>query len=118
MTTDGDALDNNDIIIERDTILLINIKLGQGASATNVGCQFCVMEVYEKYHNNWFMSKTPFKKWKKETKPYKTKVRMLKRNILNEYCDLDLVGDITYDRKDICKIVDDSMIMNVVGKLD
>ena len=43
---------------------------------------------------------------------------MLKRNILNEYCDVDLVGDIAYDRKDICKIVDNSMIVNVVGKLD
>ena len=76
------------------------------------------MEVYEKYYNKWFMSKAPFKKWKKEPKPYKMKVRMLKRNILNEYCDLDLDGDITYDRKDICKIVDDSMIVNIVGKLD
>ena len=84
----------------------------------NVACHYRVMEVYEKYYNKWFMSKSPCKKWKKEPKPYKMKVRMLKRNILNEYCDVDLVGDIAYDRKDICKIVDNSMIVNVVGKLD
>ena len=68
MATDEDALNNNDIITERDTILLINIKLGRGASAVNVGCLFRVMEVYEKYYNKWFMSKAPFKKWKKEPK--------------------------------------------------
>ena len=109
---------NNDIIIERNTILLLSIKIGRGASATNVVCHFRVMEVYEKYYNKWFMSTVPVKKWKKEPKPYKVKVRMLDKNAVNEYCDVDLVGDITYGTKDICKIVDDSMIVNVVGKLD
>jgi len=119
MSTGADLLAaNNDIIIERNTILLLSIKIGRGASATNVACHFRVMEVYEKYYNKWFMSTVPVKKWKKEPKPYKVKVRMLKKNAVNEYCDVDLVGDITYGTKDICKIVDDSTIVNVVGKLD
>ena len=42
---------------------------------------------------------------------------MLEKNVLSEYCDDDLNGDITYDRKDICKIVEDSMILNAIGKM-
>ena len=119
MSTGADLVAaNTDIMVERDTILLLNIKVGRGASAASVACPFRVMKVYAKYYNKWFMSKAPFKKWKKEEKPYKVKVRMLKKNAVNEYCDVDLVDDITYDRRDICKIVDGNMIVNVVGKLD
>ena len=117
-SSDADALSNNDVIIERDTILLVNVKFGTGASAANVACHFRVMEIYEKYYNKWFVSKHPSKKWKKEPKSDKVKVRMLEKNVLSEYCDVDLNGDITYDRKDVCKIVEDSMILNVVGKME
>ena len=64
------------------------------------------------------MSKQPFKKWKKEPKPYKLRVRILRRNAVNEYGDVDLVGDMTYGRRDICRTVDEGMIVDVVGKLD
>ena len=118
VSSDVDALDSNDVIIERDTILLVNVKVGRGATAANVACLYRVMEVYEKYYNKWFMSKQPFKKWKKEPKPYKLRVRMLRKNVVNEYADVDLVGDMVYGSRDICRTVDDGMIVDVVGKLD
>mmetsp|Transcript_21089 Transcript_21089/g.45741 ORF Transcript_21089/g.45741 Transcript_21089/m.45741 type:complete len:265 (+) Transcript_21089:660-1454(+) len=118
MSSDADALDSNDVVIERNTILLVNVKVSRGASAANVACHYRVMEVYEKYYNKWFMSKQSFKKWKKEPKPYKLRVRMLRKNVVNEYADVDLVGDIAYGRRDICRTVDEGMILDVVGKLD
>jgi len=119
LSTGPDTLDvKNDIIIERNTIVILTVKFGQGATAADVSCHFRVMEVYAKYYNKWFMSKPSFKKWNNEAKPYKVKVRMMEKNALNEYYDVDLVGDMAYDRKDICKVVDDSMIVGVVGKLD
>ena len=57
MTTAGDVLQPDDIVIERDTIVLLNFKLGRGARADNIQCNFRVMEIYEKYYNKWFMSK-------------------------------------------------------------
>ena len=34
----GDALTTNEIIIERDVVVLLNVKIGQGASAATVAC--------------------------------------------------------------------------------
>ena len=106
----------DEVIVERDTILLVNVKVGSGATAATVQRPFRVVELYEKYYNKWFMSKVPFKKWKNEPKPYKLKVRMLSRNIVMEYKDVELC-DVTYNKDDICKIITDSMIIGVVGKL-
>ena len=63
------------------------------------------------------MSKEPFKVWKKETKPYKLEVRMLDKNPLNEYVDVAVVGDATYDTDYVCMIVKDDQIVRVVGKM-
>ena len=63
------------------------------------------------------MDKESSKKWKKETKKYKLKVRMLKRNALAEYCDLALCGDSSYGRGHICMIIEDSKIVSVVGQM-
>ena len=43
---------------------------------------------------------------------------MLRRNVVNEYVDVDLVDNMTYCRRDICRTVDEGMIVDVVGKLD
>ena len=115
----NDSVLCDSVVIERDVIVLVIVKVGSGASAASVACNFRVLDVYEKYYNKWFMSKPnlPFKKWKKEEKAYKLKVRMLEKNALDEYCDVELCGNETYKREDICKIIDDGMILNVVGKL-
>ena len=42
---------------------------------------------------------------------------MLEKNVTSEYRDVELVGNVTYGEGDICKIVDNSMILDVIGKL-
>ena len=112
-----DALTVNEVIIERDTIVVENVKVGRGARAANVACNYRVVEIYDKCYNKWFMSKQPYKVWKKESKIYKLKVRMLKKNALDEYGDVGLCGDASYGNDDICMIVEDSKVVSVVGKM-
>ena len=73
-TGESDALAANDIIIERDTIVIVKVKVGKGAATANVSCSYHVIDIYEKYYNKWFMHKESQKKWKKESKKYKLKV--------------------------------------------
>ena len=63
------------------------------------------------------MSKEPFKKWRHEAKPYKIKVCMLKNNLLDKYTDDELCGGYVYGDDEICKVVEDDAIFNVVQKL-
>jgi len=113
---DGTKLSDEDILIERDVIILVNVKLGVGAAATTVQCKFRVLEIFEKYYNKWFVSKEPRKKFKKEKKPYKIIARMLEVNAMNEYSGVALYGS-GFNKDDICKNIEDSMIFRVVGKL-
>ena len=117
MPSSGDALRTDDVIIERDTIVLLNVKFGKDASTATVQINFRAMGVYEKYYSKWFMSKQPFKKWKLELKSYKLKVRMLDKNVLNKFNDVESVGNVTYRDDDICQIVEGSKILDVVRKL-
>ena len=113
----GNAVANNAIFIERDTIVLVHSKLVPGASATTVTCHFCVVNIYEKYYNKWFMSKQPFKKWRHEAKPYKIGVHMMKKNVLDECTDQEFCCGSVYRDDKICKAVEDEDILNVIGKL-
>ena len=108
---------NTGILIERDTTVLMNVKTGRGASASHVACPYHVLEVYEKHYNKWFMSKKCFKKWKGEEKKYKVKVRMMRKNAIDQYSDVELSGDVTYSRSDVCRVVGDDAILGVVGKM-
>ena len=117
ITIVGDVLQPDDIVIETNTIVLLNVKLGRSARATNFQCNFCVMEIYEKHYNRWFMSKNLVKRWTKEPKAYKLKVRMLDKNVLNKFNDVESVGNVTYRDDDICQIVEGSKILDVVRKL-
>eukprot|EP00985_Skeletonema_marinoi_P012669 scaffold6163_cov160-Skeletonema_marinoi.AAC.2 len=72
---------------------------------------------YEKYFNKWFGSKPLTKRWKMEPKPYKVEIRMLKKNELDEYCDVHLY-DPDYKKNEVCKnITDDTILDVVVGKI-
>ena len=61
--------------------------------------------------------KKTVKRWKKGPNAYKLKVRMMEKNALNKFCDVELVGNVTYGDGDTCQIVEDSNILDVVGKL-
>jgi hypothetical protein len=61
-------------------------------------------------------SRNPVKNWKKEDKKFKLKIRMLEKDAVNEYCDTPLCGS-EYSKESICMIIEDSMIVGVVGKL-
>ena len=109
-------LQHEDILIERDVIVMINVKIGTGAGATTVQRPFRVLDVDAKWYNKWYMSIEPTKKFRNEKKPFKVMARMLKVNAMNEYSDCDLY-DGAFNKKDIVKIVEDKMILGVVGKL-
>ena len=47
----GESPVDSEIRIERDTILLLNVKSGRGASATTVICAYRVLEICGKYYN-------------------------------------------------------------------
>ena len=63
-------------LIQRDVVVLVNVTVGKGASASSVPQYFRVVDIYDKHYNKWFMSKqkNPVKIWKKEEKPYKLKI--------------------------------------------
>ena len=96
------------ILIERDTIVLENVKIGRGASATTYPCQFRVTALYDKWYNKYVMSKEPFKRWKNERQHnYKLDVRMLEKDILGQLSDVSLVGNSIYRSTNIYKTIED-----------
>ena len=86
-------LDNH---IERDTTISANVIVGRGASSVTVAKHYRVVDYHEKYYNKQFMSKTPSKKWKNESK-FKLKSRMQDINAVQEYEDVYL-HDIFYKK--------------------
>ena len=42
---------------------------------------------------------------------------MLSKNAVNEYSDVGLCGNVTYNKDDVCKIVESRIICGVVGKM-
>ena len=41
-----------DTLIERDVVLLVDVKFGSGASSSNVAMPYRVVDIYDKYYNN------------------------------------------------------------------
>ena len=113
----NDSTMNDRILIERDTIVLVNTKSGIGSTSTIIMKPFRVLTIYEKFYNKWFIAKEPFKKWRDEENSYKLDVCMLDKDILDEYSDVELISHDLYDRSDMYKTIKDSMIVDVVGKL-
>ena len=119
---DGVVKDGKDLVgvehifIKRDVIVLLDVKCGVGAGTIVVQRHFRVLEISEKYYNKWFVSPAAAKKWKNEKKPFKISVRMLKLNTVGEYSDEEMYGT-GFHKDEICKNVEDRLIVNVVGKL-
>ena len=74
-----DPLVSRPVLIERDTIVMVDVKVGTGASRVTVADYYRVVNIFDKYYNKWFMSKEKSKKWKGEERKYKLEVRMLKK---------------------------------------
>ena len=94
------------ILIERDTIVMVNVKIGRGASATTHPCQFRVTALYDKWYNKYVMSKESFKR-----------VRTLEKDILGQLSDVSLVGNSIYRSTNIYKTIEDCDIVSVIGKV-
>ena len=103
------------ILIERDTIILVNVRVGRGASRITIAKHYRGVDVHDKYYNKWFMSKVPNKEWKKDSK-FKLKAHMQEVNAIQEYEDVRL-HDTFYKMRDVRRIVTEGEIMNVIGKL-
>ena len=58
------------------------------------------------------------KKWRVESKSYKLDVCILDSDILDDYSDAELFGCDLYKNIDICRTTLDSIIINVVVKLE
>ena len=113
----NDSTMNDRILIERDTIVLVNTKSGNGSTSTTIKKPYRVLTIYEKFYNKWFIAKDQFKKWRDEENSYKLDVCMLDKDILDEYSDVELISHDLYDRSDMYKTIKDSMIVDVVRKL-
>ena len=112
--------ETGDILIERDIVLLVNTKIGTGASASDITLPYHVVHIYNKHCNKQFISKSKslVKIWKKETKPCKLKLRMLGKNAINEYYDINLNNSGTFSKDSICRIVREDIIVCVIRKLE
>ena len=117
MVPRGDPLQGSAIIIQQNTIVIVKVKVGRGDRFNTVLHCFHVVNIFDKYYNKWFMLKEIQKLWRKESKQYKLELRMLEKNALNEYVDVSLIGNTTFNADDICKIVLDREVVSVVGKM-
>ena len=82
-------------------------------------CKYCVITMYRKSYNNWFITGKK-KYWsidlaKNEKKKFKVEARMIDNKVLGyEYVPLD---DNAHLRKYIIRVVDGTMVVSVVGML-
>ena len=77
--------------------------------------QYRLLDIHDKYYNEWFMAKILKKVLRKDFK-YKLKVRMQEVSVVQEYRDFDL-DDSTYKRAAISRLSRDDEVKDVVGKL-
>ena len=57
MAEGGTTVVDGDILIERDVVILVSVKLGPGDKAATINCPYRVVDIYDKHFNKWFMSK-------------------------------------------------------------
>lgn len=113
-----DSNPNDSVEIKRDTIILVDVKTGRGAATSIVSKHYRVVTIYDKYYNKWLIAKESVKKWKEESTTFKLGIRMLNKDILDEYSDVELVDHDLYKRHDVYRTINDSNIVGVVGKLE
>ena len=104
-----------DILIERNIIILVNVSVGRGALRITMAKPYRVVDVHDKFYSKWFMSKSPVKKGKEDSK-FKLKSRMQEVNVIQEYEDVKL-HDTLYKKGAVSRIVTGGEIVDVIGKL-
>ena len=104
-----------EILTEIDTVVLAGVAVGRGRDSVKVTKQYRVVDIHDKYYNKWFMAKNPQKIFGKDSK-YKLKVRMQEVSAVQEYSDVDLDNG-RHKRADICRLLRDDEVKDVVGKL-
>ena len=97
---------------------MVDVKTGRGAATSIVSKHYRVVTIYDKYYNKWLIAKESVKKWKEESTTFKLDIRMLNKDILDEYTDVELVDHDLYKRHDVYRTINDSNIVGVVGKLE
>jgi hypothetical protein len=81
----GGGSDNHaptsDLMIERDRLIMRQIKTGTDTSTTQIPAKYRVIGVYEKSYNKWFMAKENKKPWvslsRQDRKKYIVAIRMV-----------------------------------------
>ena len=77
---------------------MLDVKTGIGADTPIVTKPFRVVTIYDNFINKWMIAKETAKKWREESNSYKLDVRMLNRDILGEFSDVELVGHVLYKK--------------------
>ena len=91
-------------MIERDTVVLVDVTFGHGGSSVKISKQYCVIDIHDKYYNKWFKAKVPQKISGKDSK-YK---------LVQEYSDVDLDNG-RHKRTDISRLLRDDEVKDVWG---
>ena len=111
LTTSVEPKRARDIIV-RDTIVNVRVKVGRGAAATEFEYPFCVLGIYKKYYNKWYLGKVPEKLWpmneqEKEEKKYNLDICMLDEDAVDECANVPLYhADFT--KKNVYQTIEDS----------
>ena len=117
---------NNDIMIERDRIIICNIEMGMLNEKTKEKqkitkkLKYRVLSVYTKRYNKWFMTleKQPWNQFMKEEelKKYRCTVRMIVDGAFEGYDDVAFDSE-EWPRKHICKLISGLDIENVLNEM-
>ena len=105
--------------IYRVSIVTLKLSCRLVTSVMTDICKYRVITVYEKLYNKWFITGEN-KYWsidltKNEKKNYKVEDRTIDNKVLG-YGDVPL-DDHAHLRKDIIRVVDENMVVSVVGML-
>jgi hypothetical protein len=109
-------------MIERDRLVMCQIKTGTDTSTTQIPAKCRVIGVYKESYNKWFMAKENKKPWislsRQDRKKYKIAIRMVEdvdaeSLMLNDCRDVS-VHDARFKQSDICKIVHGDEIFDVL----
>ena len=116
-----DSISVNETWVQRDSLVSVNVTSGRGNTKTTKPFQYRVLGLYDKSYNKWFMSSVR-RRWDQslsadEKKKYKVSVRMISMNAVGQYQDVPIDESCEFKIKDICRVVDGSMILSVGGNL-
>ncbi len=72
---------NSELMIERDRLIMCQVKTSTDTSTHNIPAKYCVMGVHDKLYNKWIMAKESKKHWillsQQDRKKFKVAIRMV-----------------------------------------